>query len=137
MSLKNNLSTEAVIREAMTSSAAKADGGDEGSLISVGDTSLRHTDVDTGGGGASRLSKSAIGTSALQAALTLHPCVHIAGCGEASVEVLNAIFSQVGECRITRDVDEDGYPTGEASATYASAAAAAAGSSCSSSSEAS
>ena len=50
MSLKNNLSTEAVIREAMTSSAAKADGGDEGSLISVGDTSLRHTDVDTGVG---------------------------------------------------------------------------------------
>ena len=128
MSLKNNKSTEAVIREAMSSSAARADGdGDEGgSLISVGDTSLRHTDVDTGGGGASRLSKNAIGTSALQAALTLHPCVHIAGCGDASVEVLNAIFSQVGECRITRDVDEDGYPTGEASATYANAAAAAA-----------
>lgn len=125
--MKNNLSTEAVIRAAKGDEWARADEhGDEGSLVSVGDTSLRHTDVDTGGGGASRLSKSAVGTAALQAALTLHPCVHISGCGEATVEVLSAIFSQVGECRIMRDLDDEGVPTGDASATYANAAAAAA-----------
>ncbi|KAL1521772.1 hypothetical protein AB1Y20_021426 [Prymnesium parvum] len=127
MSLKNNLSTEAVIRAAKSDEWARADAEDEGSaLISVGDTSLRHTDVDTAGGGSSRLSKASLGSSALQAALTLHPCVHISGCGDASVAVLHAIFSQVGECRVSRVLDEDGEPTGEASASYGSAAAAAA-----------
>lgn len=126
MSLKANLSTEAVIRAAKSDEWANADAADDGALISVGDTTLRHTEVETTGGGASRLSKNAIGSSALRAALTLHPCVHISGCGDASVAVLETIFSQVGACRISRILDDDGCPQGEASATYESADAAAA-----------
>ena len=115
------LTTEQVIRAAKSSDWASSD-RDETETISVGDTSFRHTDIDTAGGGGSRLTKKDIGSSALMAALTLHPCVHISGCGDASILALQTVLTSVGECRVVRELDEDGYPTGEASATYGSAA---------------
>ena len=73
-----------------------------------------------------QLSKNDIGTSAMSAALTLHPCVHISGCGDASILALETFLSSVGACRVVRELDDEGEPTGEASATYGSASEAAA-----------
>jgi len=51
--------------------------------------------------------------------------VYISGCGDASKEVLHAMLSTVGSCSVQLVLDEEsGAPTGEASATYASASAA-------------
>ena len=121
------LSTEAVIRAATSAEGTARDREEgENETVSFGDTSLRHTDIDTAGGGASKLTKKDLGSSALMAALTLHPCVHISGCGDASLLALQMALSTVGECKVVRELDEDGSPTGEASATFGSANAAAA-----------
>lgn len=104
---------------------------DEGALmsssLSMGDDgrSMRLSDVNSNSGGSSRLAKSAIGSSAVQAALTLLPCIHVAGCGDASQAAMHAMLSAVGPCRIHMFVDEEtGESTGELSCTYDSAAAA-------------
>ena len=67
MASRPAMSVEATIRQA--SSSTGEDGGDGFGSISVGDTSMRLPDVDPTGGGASRLGKASVGSSALQAAL--------------------------------------------------------------------
>jgi hypothetical protein len=111
--------------------ASQPNAEDEGALLSsslsVGDDgrSMRLSDVNSTSGGSSKLAKSAIGSSAVQAALTLLPCIHVAGCGEASPAAMHAMFSAVGPCRIHMFRDEEtGKSTGELSCTYDSAAAA-------------
>jgi len=102
---------------------------DSSAVASVDGATLKHTEVDDYAGGASRLSKSSLGSSALTAALTLHPCIYVSGCGQASKAVLQQIFSQTGPCSVTLvEPDEDdeevepGKATGEASVTYNEAA---------------
>ena len=103
---------------------------DEGAAPSVGDTSFKHVEVDDYAGGASRLGKAAVGSAALTAALTLHPCVFVSGFDEnTSKGVLEQIFSAVGPCTISilaplePDDDEPAPPAvGEASVTYSEAA---------------
>ena len=65
-----NLSTEKAIRDALRE-APSADDGVDSSSLSVGDTSMRISDVEDIAGGSSRLGKAAVGTAALSAALTL------------------------------------------------------------------
>ena len=62
----------------------------------------------------------------MQAALTLHPCVHVGGVNDAAKSTLHTMFAMAGPCSVSLVVDDDGEPTGEASVTYESAAAAAA-----------
>ena len=116
-------SVEATIRQASSSTGENGDDDGFGS-ISVGDTSMRLPDVDPSGGGASRLGKASVGSAALQAALTLHPCVHVSGCGDASEEAMRTMLATVGRCVVRLHTDDDGAPTGEASATYEDAATA-------------
>ena len=86
---------------------------------------LRHTDVDGTVGGGSGLGRAQLGSAALSAALTLHPCVHIGGMGDASRDVVHEMLSTVGSCSVSLILDEEtGAPTGEASATFANAQAA-------------
>ena len=66
----------------------------------------------------------------MQAALTLHPCVHVGGVNDAAKSTLHTMFAMAGPCSVTLVVDDDGEPTGEASVTYESAAAAAAAIEC-------
>ena len=95
----------------------------DASTIAVGDTSLKNTDVDDVVGGGSKMGKAQLGSAAVSAALTLHPCVHISGCGDASKLVLHTMFSTVGRCSITMELDDEtDEPTGEASAMYSCAA---------------
>lgn len=94
---------------------------------SVGDTTLRHTEIEDYAGGSSRLGKASVGSSALTAALTLHPCVYVTGCGSASKGVLHQIFSQAGPCSVSivePDPDDEDAPDvkGEASITFGEAA---------------
>jgi len=97
------------------------------STLSIGDEgrSMKLIDVSANSGGASKMARSAIGSAAVQAALTLLPCVHITGCGDASQDALHAMLSSIGPCRvhIIRD-EETGECEGEASCTYDSAASA-------------
>ena len=99
---------------------------DDNSTPSVGDTTLRHTDIDDYAGGSSRLGKASVGSSALTAALTLHPCVYVTGCGSASEGVLQQIFSQAGPCTVSiaepDPDDEEPDLKGEASITFGEAA---------------
>ena len=113
---------DAIIRQAQNATEHAGDGSSE---VGLDGSSLRHTDVDDAVGGGSSLSSAALGTSALTAALTLHPCIFVSGAGDASKEALQALLSMAGRCsvRLITD-DETGLPTGEASATYGSAAAA-------------
>lgn len=111
---------ESIVRQAQQSTEHA---GDASSEVGLEGMSLKHTDVDTGGGGGSSLGSSHIGSAALTAALTLHPCVFISGVGDASKEVLSALLSTVGNCSVSLVLDE-GEPTGEASATFSNAAAA-------------
>ena len=104
------------------------DDGEDSAAASVGDTSLKHVEIDDYAGGASRLGKSSIGSASTTAALTLHPCIYVSGAGEASEAILQQIFGQVGPCTVTLvepepDSDEEGEatlgkPTGEASVLY-------------------
>lgn len=114
----------AIIKQAQDSTEHAGDAGLSGEVALDGE-SLRHTDVGDSVGGGSGLGRAQLGSAALTAALTLHPCVHISGCGDASREVLQAMFSTVGSCsvQLLRD-EESGVATGEASATFASAQAA-------------
>ena len=107
--------TEQIIREA-NQEGGSAERTDDGiaPTISVGDTSLRAREVDHTGGGASRLGKGALGSASLQAALTLHPCIHISGIGDASEEVIKMMMQAVGPCAVCLLLDEDGETTGEA-----------------------
>tara|TARA_B110001452_G_scaffold239444_1_gene220471 strand:- start:949 stop:1794 length:846 start_codon:yes stop_codon:yes gene_type:complete len=94
---------------------------------SVGDTTLKHTDIDDYAGGSSRLGKASVGSSALTAALTLHPCVYVTGCGSASKGVLHQIFSQAGPCTVSivepdPDDEDENDLKGEASVTFGEAA---------------
>ena len=87
------------------------DDGENSAAASVGDASLKHVEIDDYAGGSSRLGKASIGSAALTAALTLHPCVYVSGAGEASEAVLQQIFGQVGPCTVTlveADDDEEG-----------------------------
>ena len=113
-----------IIREAQSSTEHAGDAGFGGG-VELDGAALRHTDVHDSVGGGSSLGRASLGTAALTAALTLHPCVYVSGCGDASREVLHAMFSTVGSCTISLMTDDDtGLPTGEASATFGSAAAA-------------
>jgi hypothetical protein len=109
-----------IIREAQQSTEHAGDA----SLSEVGldGATLRHTDIGDTVGGGSTLGKAHLGSAAVTAALTLHPCIHISGAGDASREVLHAMLSQCGPCSIqlVQD-DETGARTGEASATFATA----------------
>jgi hypothetical protein len=101
---------------------AALDGG-----VGLDGATFKHTEVgdDARLRGGSTLGSNAVGTAALTAALTLHPCVHLSGCGDASKDVLHSMLSSVGGCTVALVVDEEtGRPTGEASATFGSAAAA-------------
>lgn len=109
--------------------ASQAEPEDEGALatssLSLGEDgrSMKlHRDHTPGGG--SRLSKAALGSSAVQAALTLHPCIHVEGCGDASEAAMLAMFSEVGRCAVNLFKDEEGDSAGELSCTYETAAAA-------------
>ena len=113
-----SLSAERAIREAVRESQG---GDEESSSISVGDTSMRNVEVDDHGGGSSRLGKGALGSAALQAALTLHPCVHVSGCGDASQEVLHSMLSTCGPCVVRTFGDSDDEDRG-AACTFESAA---------------
>ena len=117
----------AAIRDALTENArgGRDDDVDAG-IVSVGEASIRHTEVSDVGGGGSRLGKRDLGSSAMQAALTLHPCVHVGGVNDAAKSTLHTMFAMAGPCSVSLVVDDDGEPTGEASVTYESAAAAAA-----------
>ena len=113
--------------------AGQSEREDEGAVmsssLSIGDDgrSMRLGEVSTGSGGGSRLAKTSIGSAAVQAALTLHPCVHVQGCGDASESAMHALLSSVGPCRIRMYRDEEtGESEGELSCTYDNAAAAAA-----------
>ena len=77
------------------------DDGEDSAAASVGDTSLKHVEIDDYAGGASRLGKSSIGSASTTAALTLHPCIYVSGAGEASEAILQQIFGQVGPCTVT------------------------------------
>ena len=102
------------------------DDGENSAAASVGDASLKHTEIDDYAGGSSRLGKASIGSSSTTAALMLHPCVYVSGAGEASEDILQQIFGQVGPCTVTLvepDSDEEGEEasgklTGEASVLY-------------------
>ena len=111
--------------------AGQSEREDEGAVmsssLSIGDDgrSMRLGEVSTGSGGGSRLAKTSIGSAAVQAALTLHPCVHVQGCGDASESAMHALLSSVGPCRIRMYRDEEtGESEGELSCTYGNAAAA-------------
>ena len=116
----------AIIREAQNATEHAGDAGLDGGVGLDGAT-FKHTEVgdDAQARGGSTLGKASLGTAALTAALTLHPCVYISGCGDASREVLHTMLSTVGSCSVSLVLDEEsGQPTGEASATFGSAAAA-------------
>ena len=111
---------DSIVRQAQQSTEHA---GDADSSVGLEGESLRHTDVQDSVGGGSSLGSSHLGSAALTAALTLHPCVFLSGCGDAYKEVLTAMISTVGNCAVTL-VLEEGVPTGEASATFASASVA-------------
>ena len=90
------------------------DDGENSAAASVGDASLKHTEIDDYAGGSSRLGKASIGSSSTTAALTLHPCVYVSGAGEASESVLQQIFGQVGPCTVTLVEADDDDEEGEA-----------------------
>jgi len=115
-----------IIRQAQNSTEHAGDAALDGGVGLDGAT-FKHTEVgdDARLRGGSTLGSNAVGTAALTAALTLHPCVHLSGCGDASKDVLHSMLSSVGGCIVALVVDEEtGRPTGEASATFGSAAAA-------------
>lgn len=97
--------------------------GDTGSVqAGLDGVAFRHTDVGDAVGGGSSLGRDALGSAALTAALTLHPCVFVSGVGDASREVLHSMFAQIGPCSVRIDIDEETErPIGEASATFQSA----------------
>ena len=112
-----------IIREAQN--ATEHAGDASMSEVGLDGTSLRHTDIDDAVGGGSSLSREQLGSAALSAALTLHPCVFLSGVGDASKQVLHAMLSQAGPCSVQLVLDEEtGEPTGEASATFSNASAA-------------
>lgn len=112
-----------IIRAAQNSVEHAGDAGLGGDEVALEGTSLRHTSIGDSVGGGSSLGGGALGSAALTAALTLHPCVHVSGIGDASREVIHEMMATVGACSVTVLTDEEtGDPTGEASATFASAA---------------
>ena len=114
-----------IIRSAQNSTEHAGDAGLGGDAAGLDGVSFRHTDISDAVGGGSSLGRDSLGTSALSAALTLHPCVHISGVGDASREVLHAMLSQIGpvSIKLVMDEDDEGNErrTGEASATFSSA----------------
>lgn len=124
--LKNERHVRAGLAAASQSSVDD-EGACMSSSLSLGDSgrSMRLGEHSELSGGSSKLSRAAVGSAAVQAALTLLPCVHVAGCGDASHDVMHTMLSSVGPCRIHlfRN-DETGESTGELSCTYENAAAA-------------
>ena len=112
-----------IVREAQNSSEHAGDGAE--GFAGLDGASFRHTETSTDvAGGGSSLGRGSLGSAASTAALTLHPCIHIVGIGDASRETLTTMLSEAvgGPCTVALFIDEEtGQSCGEASATFSSA----------------